>query len=138
MNTALLLKQLNLLQQNLDALRRQLEDQPQTDADFIRSQVAAFYRVPVHALDCKCRRSDLVWPRHVAMFLCRDILGQSLVTVGQLFGGRDHSTALNAWKHVRNRMQTEPKVRVQVEGLVALILPHVHNTQVSGASTKPL
>lgn len=129
MKTAQLLKQLNLLQQNLDALRRQLEDQPQTDCDFIRSQVAAFYRVPVHAMDCPCRRSDLVWPRHVAMFLCRDILGLSLLSIGQQFGRRAHGTALNAWRHVKNRMQTEPKVRAEVEALKTLILPHVRQNE---------
>lgn len=48
------------------------------------------------------RKRGLVYPRHLAMWLCRYLLGAPYVEIGKSFGGRDHSTVMNGIKNCDN------------------------------------
>lgn len=50
------------------------------------------------------RRREISLPRQIAMFLCRDLLGCSLVEIADAFGGKDHTTVLHACKRVAKEM----------------------------------
>lgn len=54
----------------------------------------------------KKRTSDIVYVRHIAMYLCTEYTGLSLKAIGRLFG-RDHSTVINARDNVINRMKKD-------------------------------
>ena len=54
----------------------------------------------------KKRTSDLVYVRHIAMYLCTEYTGLSLKAIGRQFG-RDHSTVINARDNVINRMKKD-------------------------------
>jgi Bacterial dnaA protein helix-turn-helix len=45
-----------------------------------------------------------VVPRHVAMYLAKELTGRSTSFIGRKFGGRDHTTALNACRRIRERL----------------------------------
>jgi chromosomal replication initiator protein len=45
-----------------------------------------------------------VWPRHLAMYLVREMTPQSYAAIGRRFGGRDHSTVMHAVKMVKQRL----------------------------------
>jgi chromosomal replication initiator protein len=49
------------------------------------------------------RPEHIAWPRHVSMFLVREITQQSLNWIGSFFGGRDHGTVVHAIKNVQAR-----------------------------------
>lgn len=68
----------------------------QQGAAHVQDLVAAEWRVTPEALISKGRSHDLLVPRQVAMQLCREVLDMTLDAVGQAFGGRDHSTVINA------------------------------------------
>jgi chromosomal replication initiator protein len=68
----------------------------QRGAARVQDLVAAEWNVTPEALISKGRSHDLLVPRQVAMQLCRDVLDMTLDAVGQAFGGRDHSTVINA------------------------------------------
>ena len=53
-------------------------------------------------------------PRHVAMYLIKETLGTSLVRIGQIFGGRDHSTVIHSIRKVEEQMARDPEFRKQV------------------------
>ena len=81
----------------------------------IRSLVASRWRVRPEALSSKRRTKDLTVPRQVAMYLIKETLGMSLVRIGELFGGRDHSTVIHSIRKVEEDMQRDPEFRRLVE-----------------------
>ena len=90
-------------------------------AEHIRRAVATRWQVREGALSSKRRTKDLTVPRQVAMYLIRDLLDYSLVHIGQLFGGRDHSTVIHSIRKVENAMSVDAEFRQTVEGVRAEI-----------------
>jgi chromosomal replication initiator protein len=84
-------------------------------ADLIRDRVAAEWGTSVDGLTSKRRTKDLTVPRQVAMYLIRELLDLSLVEVGNLFGGRDHSTVIHAVNKVEEEMGQDDAFRARVE-----------------------
>lgn len=70
----------------------------------IQLLVADFFKVPVDCMWSNRRSAGVVWPRQVAMFLCRELTLAGSLEVGVCFGGRDHSTVLFAVARVRSRV----------------------------------
>ncbi len=62
----------------------------------IQDLVALEWGVTPEGLRSKTRTKLLTTPRHIAMFLTRDLLGTQLVEIGNAFGGRDHSTVIHS------------------------------------------
>ncbi|HEX7089291.1 MAG TPA: chromosomal replication initiator protein DnaA [Longimicrobiales bacterium] len=92
---------------------------PELTPELIRAQVAQSWGVPVEALTSKRRTKDLTVPRQVAMYLMRQLLGLSLVEIGRLFGGRDHSTVIHSIEKVEQEMAADPAFRSRVEAVRA-------------------
>jgi chromosomal replication initiator protein len=84
-------------------------------AEHIRKAVAERWQVREEALSSKRRTKDLTVPRQVAMYLIRDLLDFSLVHIGRLFGGRDHSTVIHSIRKVEDAMTADPEFRQTVE-----------------------
>jgi chromosomal replication initiator protein len=84
-------------------------------ADLIRERVAAEWGVSVDGLMSKRRTKDLTVPRQVAMYLIREMLDLSLVEIGNLFGGRDHSTVIHAVNKVEEELALDDAFRARVE-----------------------
>lgn len=60
------------------------------------------------------RKADLVLARHIAIYLLRAELGLQLTKVGELFGGRDHTTIMHAAEKITAEIESDPKVRENV------------------------
>jgi chromosomal replication initiator protein len=104
----------------LDLARRELSDLASTEArrltvGHILETVAAAWNVRSHDLCARTRKQPIVTARHVAMYLAREFTDKSLADIGAHFGGRDHSTVINACQSVRDRMDTEPAFAQHVE-----------------------
>jgi chromosomal replication initiator protein len=80
----------------------------------IQQAVAERYRCPIAAMTSPGARGDRkrkhVWPRQVAMTLAVRLTNHSYVRIGQLFGGRDHTTVLYACKAVEMRRKKNPRL----------------------------
>jgi chromosomal replication initiator protein len=87
----------------------------------IQRRVADHYQLRVSDLLGRRRPEHIAFPRQVAMYLTREILGSSLSTIGDAFGGRDHGTVLHAHRQVRGRMEVDPNVRKTVLALERLL-----------------
>jgi chromosomal replication initiator protein len=85
----------------------------------IRELVARRWRVRSDALESKRRTKDVTVPRQVAMYLIKETLGISLVRIGELFGGRDHSTVIHSIRKVEEEMERDESFRRQVEEALA-------------------
>ena len=83
----------------------------------IREVVAREWEVKPEGLESKRRTKDLTVPRQVAMYLIRDLLDLPLTTIGEYFGGRDHSTVIHSINKVEEGLEEDPQYRRRVERL---------------------
>lgn len=79
--------------------------------------VAEFYNVSVEDLIRKSRKKEYVNPRQIAMFIIRKELETSLPMIGELFGGRDHTTVIHAVEKVKNLAKEKEGVKYEI-GLI--------------------
>lgn len=83
--------------------------------DKIQSLVSDFYGITVTDLIGKSRKSKYVLPRHIAMYLIKDSYNIPYATIGNLFGGRDHSTVLTACEKIENELKLDSSLKVAIE-----------------------
>ncbi len=80
----------------------------QVSVENIQKTVADFYKIKVADMYSKRRPASIARPRQIAMYLAKELTQKSLPEIGELFGGRDHTTVLHAVRKVaqeRTRMQ---------------------------------
>lgn len=85
----------------MDLVREALRDMisvhhGQISVEAIQKTVAEFYKIKVADMFSKRRQATIVLPRQVAMYLAKELTEKSYVEIGELFGGRDHTTVLHA------------------------------------------
>ncbi len=73
----------------------------------IQDAVCTFFDLTHDELVSPSKAARLARPRQVAMYLSRELTDQTLPTIGQHFGGRNHATVLHAWKRTAARMGTD-------------------------------
>ena len=77
-------------------------------AEDLQRRVAEHYDIRLADMTSKRRPESIAFPRQVAMFLSRQLTGNSLSSIGDSFGGRDHGTVLHACRQVKDRMEVDP------------------------------
>ena len=85
----------------------------------IQQAAAKEWDVTADGLKSKTRTKALTTPRHVAMYLCRELLGLQLVEIGNAFGGRDHSTVIHSLERVAAESGANPTFARRVDNLRA-------------------
>ncbi len=75
--------------------------------DFIKGLVAEYFSVPVEKLGGKTRKRQIVIARQLSMYLAKNLTDKSLKAIGEMFGGRDHSTVIYSIKTVQDLMETD-------------------------------
>jgi chromosomal replication initiator protein len=66
----------------------------------IQKTVADFYKIKVADMYSKRRPANIALPRQIAMYLAKELTQKSLPEIGDLFGGRDHTTVLHAVRKI--------------------------------------
>lgn len=77
----------------------------------IMKVVSRYYDLTPDQLTTQKRTRDIAYPRQIAMYLCRDLTGMSLPKIGQVFGGRDHTTVMHACQKIENEMDRSADLR---------------------------
>ena len=87
----------------------------------ILAAVSERFGVRPESLVGQRRTQTIAVPRQVAMYLMRHLTEMSLVEIGRVFGGRDHSTVIHACRQVAQRIQTDDAFRDKVNGLFSTV-----------------
>ena len=87
----------------------------------IIKEVCRYFRVDESQIRGPSRSRDILNARQVAMYLIRSMTNLSLDDTGDLFGGRDHSTALNAVTKVETRMKKDAAFAETVKAIITNI-----------------
>ncbi|OYV39220.1 MAG: chromosomal replication initiation protein DnaA [Thiomonas sp. 20-64-5] len=72
----------------------------QVSVENIQKTVADFYKIKVADMYSKKRPASIARPRQIAMYLAKELTHKSLPEIGELFGGRDHTTVLHAVRKI--------------------------------------
>lgn len=89
----------------------------QISSTAIMTHVADYFGITVEELCGQSRTHVLVTARQIAMYLCRELTDLSLPKIGQLFGGRDHTTVMHADRKIRQLLRERRSVFNQITEL---------------------
>jgi chromosomal replication initiator protein len=89
----------------------------QISVEFIQKSVADFYKMKVADMYSKRRPANIALPRQIAMYLAKELTQKSLPEIGELFGGRDHTTVLHAVRKIAELRQHRPELNHQIHVL---------------------
>jgi chromosomal replication initiator protein len=76
--------------------------------------ISQYFNISTKELIEKGRKKEIAYARHIAMYLMRSELSISYPSIGNQFGGRDHTTALHAYEKINREIETNEKVREDV------------------------
>ena len=101
-----------------DALRDLLSIQNrQISVENIQKTVADYYKIKVADMYSKKRPASIARPRQIAMYLAKELTQKSLPEIGELFGGRDHTTVLHAVRKITAERQQLSELNQQLHVL---------------------
>ena len=101
-----------------EALRDLLSIQNrQIGVENIQKTVADFYKIKVADMYSKKRPASIARPRQIAMYLAKELTQKSLPEIGELFGGRDHTTVLHAVRKISAERQKNTELNQQLHVL---------------------
>ena len=89
---------------------------PRTVAE-IQAATCELFGLSSQELLSSSSAARVAWPRQIAMYLLREITGQSLLSIGQQFGGRDHTTVLHACRRASAKISSEESSRLALHRL---------------------
>ena len=93
-----------------DALKDLLSVQNrQISVENIQKTVADFFNIKVADMYSKKRPANIARPRQIAMYLAKELTQKSLPEIGELFGGRDHTTVLHAVRKIAADRSKNPE-----------------------------
>ena len=111
----------------LDITKKILDDMgnivqvKQITFESITQAVAEHYHIKVDELFNKKRTQNIAYPRQIAMYLCRELADMSYPRIGELFGGRDHTTVIHAYEKIINKSKIDNKLQNDLNALKDLL-----------------
>ncbi len=102
-----------------------LLDQPDITIEYIQGMVAEKFSINITELLSKKRNKQLVYPRQIAMYLCRKYTDASYPEIGLKFGGRDHTTVMHATEKIEKAHLADPSLSDIITDLSKQINPYI-------------
>lgn len=96
-------------------------EMPEISVEQIQQTVIERFNMSIQELTGDRRSQAIVYPRQVAMYLCRELTDSSLPKIGKKFGGRDHTTVIHATSKIAKLIQEDRNVYNLVQELTARI-----------------
>jgi chromosomal replication initiator protein len=106
----------------IDVVKEALKDllsvqNRQISVENIQKTVADFFNIKVADMYSKRRPANIARPRQIAMYLAKELTQKSLPEIGELFGGRDHTTVLHAVRKIAADRSKNPEVNHELHVL---------------------
>jgi chromosomal replication initiator protein len=89
----------------------------------IQKKVASYYNINHRDMRSSKRTRTIAFPRQVAMFASKELTTMSLPEIGELFGGRDHTTVLHAVRKINKMRQESDEFNEEIERILSILRP---------------
>ncbi len=112
---------------NLNSAKDLLRDvfgstrQRNVTVDLIQKCVAEHFKISISDIKGKKRTKSIAFPRHIAMYLCREMTECSTTELGNEFGGRDHTTIIHGYNKIVDQITAEPTLESNIHELQKMI-----------------
>ena len=101
-----------------EVLQNTLKGNPrEVTVESIQKTICDYFNLKLGDLKAKRRTKNVALPRQLAMYLCRKYTSTSFPSIGDKFGGRDHSTVIHANKAIEKKIQEDPQMSATIEKL---------------------
>ena len=90
---------------------------PELSIDYIGRVVCEHMNVPFDMLHSTTRKREIVQARQIAMYFSKNLTKNSLASIGQQIGGKDHATVLHACKTVLNLQDTDKRFKITLQDI---------------------
>ena len=94
------------------------------DAEKIMNTVCDFFKVSREDLIGKKKNKEIVEPRQLCVYLINDMLNIPLTAIGDIFGGRDHTTIMHARDKISNQIKVNPHIKTLVNDIKSRLLKY--------------
>lgn len=106
----------------LAALKEENTEKEKIGADDIINAVCKYYNVDRADLTGKKKNKEIVDPRQMCIYLITELTDLPLTSIGEHFGGRDHTTVMHARDKITNELKTNARLKIVASDLKNLIL----------------
>jgi len=93
----------------------------QITVELIQEIIASYFKLKVDELLAKRRTRNVSYPRQIAMYLARELTENSLPRLGEMFGGRDHTTVIHAYEKISRERNEDVKLNNTIKELIKKI-----------------
>ena len=93
----------------------------QITAELIQQVVSNHYNLKPEELKAKKRTRSVSFPRQISMFLTRELTDLSLPKIGEMYGGRDHTTVIHACERIGTEIKINPSLESTINELIHTI-----------------
>ena len=83
----------------------------------IKDEVASCYHLKHHDLEGSSRKKEISHPRHIAIYLAREMTNNSFPAIGKQFGNRDHTTIMHSYIKIKELIQETPLIHSEIKEL---------------------
>ena len=90
-------------------------------AGYIQDVVSKYFNLDKQDLVSTRKSNDIVYPRQIAMYLCRTCANMSFPQISKEFGGRDHTTVMHACNKIENEIKQNTDTKLIVDSLKNII-----------------
>jgi chromosomal replication initiator protein len=91
--------------------------------EYIIQVVADHFGISIVDIISAKRKADIVYPRQIAMYLCRECTQESLVSIGKYMGDRDHTTVIHGAEKIEKEIKENENTRNVIDILIKKINP---------------
>jgi len=104
-----------LTPKNLEAMLPQEGKRERLKIAHIKDEVASRYHLKQHDLEGSSRKKEISQPRHIAIYLAREMTDQSFPAIGKQFGNRDHTTIMHSYMKIKALIEETPLLHAEIK-----------------------
>lgn len=110
----------------LDLVKKELKDiidisDKKISLDLITKVVCEYYNISKDDILSKRRTKNIAYPRQICMYLSRELTDNSLPTIGEYYGGRDHSTVIHGYDKIKEDLKINGGLQEEIDKITSSI-----------------
>ncbi len=106
----------------IEVIKEQLSSVPskniQTGVHEILKVISEYFNISIADMKGTSRKKSVIFPRHIAMYIVREITELSTTEIGLEFGGKDHTTVMNACQKIKNMLLADSTLESTINALI--------------------